>query len=215
MLGQLTKIQTINLKNNQITALPHVFKSLSQLQQIKLDDNHVEHFPKALFVIDRPLSISVENAPMLNTILTTTIANKMFDHSWKIKGELYGDDFTLFNESKHIYTLLIKFAKRNSLFINDYVAIQQINNRDNFLDEQVQNILKDVSSKETDRIKNYMDLQERLASCHLKNICYVSCGDENAPINIFGCGNPMKFSHEFYNLSELEKQRYLHNLSFF
>ena len=214
VLSQLTHINRIYLGNNELTTLPDIFKTLSQLEVISLNNNPIANFPKALLSINKYLTINLNDTPMLNTIVTTSLANKIQAHKWLITAGLSSFEYSLFDDCLSKYKNLIKYSKKSKLDLNDYITTIPIMNNNNILEDQEKNVLMAPYFKDSKRIKNHSDLQEKLAPCLFKNLRYISCGDENAPINIFGCARPMNAPNMSLGNHDLENKHYLHNLSF-
>ena len=207
-LKYLTHLKELDISDNKLTELPDIFASLNQLHTISLDDNKIIHFPKTLFCINRPLSVSILNTQISNTIITPSIEKKINEHGWQVSS---GDGYDIFSFTKNNFLSKIKHAKANNLFVEDYVNTQRIANDDDGLEKQVQDVLLNPYHQHDKRIKNQTDFHKKSSICNFDNFRLLSCGDENNPINIFGCA---RLTRERPITNPKKMDRYLQDLSF-
>ena len=188
-IKNLNQLEKLALNNNQLKTLPDIFKNLVQLDDINLDDNLFQSFPNSLYSINQELSCSIDETPLLYSLFPPALKLKISCNNWHISGTPDGNQDTIFTQSKENYLAKIRSARDINIEPRDYEATLKISN--DTLDEMIKEAVLDPDFQNTNRIKNQQDYQEKITSYHFKNMRFLSNGNANSPINIFGCERPI------------------------
>ena len=211
------KAVKIDLSKFGLKTLPDVFNTFTELKEINLDDNHFEQFPKSLYCINQPLTISVDETPLLKRPIPPPLRLKVYKNNWQITEPLKSDSSLPFIESKDKYLKNITNAKKLKINPEDFQKTQQVTHSSQIggLEARVEEVLLSASHQKSRPIKNQADLQERLSHCHLEKIRFLPCGNDKFPINIFGCARPkIRPNDSTYSFMKKRIRDYYNNLSF-